>query len=103
MKQFSEILTDALAKKRITQKDLARHIGCSSSTISSYATGNSEPDFTTMCRICLFLEIDLTALIVGINADKISFQENLLLKAIRDSNLSEDTISSLVHFIRGNR
>lgn len=103
MKQFSEILTDALANKRITQKELAKHIGCGASTISSYATGNSEPDFTTMSRICLFLEIDLTAMIVGIDADNLTFQESLLLKEIRKSKLSEDTISNLIQFIQGNR
>lgn len=103
MKQFCEILTDALAKKRITQKELAKHIGCGSSTISSYATGNSEPDFMTLCRICIFLEIDLTAVIVGINADHLTYQEHLLLKEIRNSGLSEDTISNLIQFIKGNR
>lgn len=100
MKCFSELLSDALAISNITQTALAKHIGCSSRTISSYATGKSEPDYLTMLRICAFLHIDLNAQVVGLRPDVLSVNERYLIKMIRDLKISDEHILKLIDFLQ---
>lgn len=100
MKSFSEVLSDALADTNITQTALAKHIGCSSRTVSSYATGKSEPDYKTMIEICAFLHIDLNAEIVQLRPDILDVQERILIKTIRDLDFTDEHVLKLIEFLQ---
>lgn len=97
---FSELLTDALAEQRITQTELSKHIGCSSRTISSYATGKSEPDYITMMRICAFLNIDLNAQIVHLRPNTLSISERKMIKLFRELKITDETLFKLIDFFQ---
>lgn len=100
VKQFCEILSEALEQKHLSQTKLAKHIGCNPRVISSYATGKTEPDFNTILLICAYLNIDLNAVAIG-NNQKLTILEHKLLKVIRDQRLTETCISDLVRFLEG--
>lgn len=53
--KFSENLKTALAVNNKTQKELATYIGTTQQTVSRWLSGINEPDFSTLLKICIFL------------------------------------------------
>ena len=49
----------ARVRKNLTQADLAREIGCSKASISSWENGEKSPSFLAIKGICSILEINL--------------------------------------------
>ena len=63
-------------ERGVTQTDLANYLGLKQQTISSYETGNSEPDLSTLEKMARFFDVSVDYLIGKSNirnpADKIT-------------------------------
>ena len=66
--RFSHNLKTALSNNRKTQKELADYLGTTQQTVSRWLTGINEPDFTTLLKICIFLN-ETPNTILGFNDD----------------------------------
>lgn len=53
--KFPENLRKALATHKMTQKELADHLGTTQQTISRWLKGINEPDLSLLLEICLYL------------------------------------------------
>ena len=53
--KFPENLREALFVHKMTQQDLANHLGTTQQTVSRWLKGVNEPDFKTLLDICLYL------------------------------------------------
>lgn len=62
MADFKDMLKYFRERKGLSQSQLAKYIGVSSSTISMYETGRREPDFEVEERIADFFNVDLNTL-----------------------------------------
>ncbi len=63
MLQFAERLKMLRKQKNLTQKELAKRVGISTSCIGMYEQGRREPDQTTLLKICDELEITTDCLL----------------------------------------
>lgn len=62
MPDFKDMLKYFRTRENLSQSELAKHIGVSTSTISMYEAGNREPDFETEEKIADFFNTDLNTL-----------------------------------------
>ena len=58
-KTLKNNLKSARIKAGLTQKDLARKLGSSPSTIGMYEQGRRKPNYNTLAEICSILEISI--------------------------------------------
>ena len=54
---FAERLRSLIAKEKITQKDLADHLGISRATASKYVCGKNEPCFQHLVTIAQYFDV----------------------------------------------
>lgn len=77
--------------KKLTQKDLAKLLSMSTSTIAMYETAKREPDYKTLVKIANFFEISVDQLL-DINNERKRKNDTL-------DTLSNDE-ADLIYFIR---
>ncbi len=61
--RFSREIAVALAKKNVSQIELADAIGSTQPAISNYISGKNAPRLSTALKICAYLGIDLEVFI----------------------------------------
>ncbi len=61
--KFPENLRETLTVRKMTQQDLATHLGTTQATVSRWLKGINEPDFAMLLEICLFLDETPNALL----------------------------------------
>lgn len=92
MKQFSEVLTKAIALNHKTQKQVAKDLNISISAISSYCRGVRQPDLSMLMRLQEYLNIPMEYIFSDDIDERIfKLDENELellgsLKALNNSN-----------------
>lgn len=59
-------INEGLARKNMTQTELAREVGSTQRSISSYVTGYTQPPLDILKNICLVLKINLNQ-VMGID------------------------------------
>ncbi|MCL2861609.1 MAG: helix-turn-helix domain-containing protein [Firmicutes bacterium] len=57
METFAKRFKELREEKGLNQTQLAKELGFSSRTISSYETGRGESDFQTLTRLCKFFDV----------------------------------------------
>ena len=65
MMMFPSILKDLREAKGLDQKDLAKIIHVSRSTITSYETGRREPDYDKLVELSLYFGVSIDYLLTG--------------------------------------
>lgn len=60
---FGEVVRICMAKKGISQTELAEKIGINRRTLNNYLTDITRPDIDVLIKICQHLEIDVNALL----------------------------------------
>lgn len=65
---FAKTLNSLLIEKEIHQEDMARALGISTGSISSYRNGKKEPRLTMILKIANFLGVDCHYLMTGVQA-----------------------------------
>lgn len=70
MKKVTEInqtvgsaINNALSNKKMTQTELAKCVGSTQRSISSYVTGYTQPPLDILCNICIKLEMNLNQIL----------------------------------------
>lgn len=65
MKQKKEInrLKVVLAEKKVTSRELAKHLGKTETTVSRWCTNDSQPALETLFKIAELLQIEVRELI----------------------------------------
>lgn len=63
---FSENFSAYLKVKGISQSEFARLFGVKANTVNQWANGKREPDFDTLCKICILFGVSLDEM-VGYN------------------------------------
>lgn len=56
--------------RKLTQKDVALFLGVDRSTYNKYETGDSEPNFDTICRLADFFDVSVEYLMGRTNIKK---------------------------------
>lgn len=59
---FAENLRDYRMKKRATQREMAKDIGISQSSLALYERAERKPSFEILCRIASYLEVSMNQL-----------------------------------------
>lgn len=62
---FKERLKDLRHEKKLSQAELAKHIGVSQRSISSWETGFRQPDYETLEKLAAFFDVS-TDFLLGI-------------------------------------
>ena len=57
-------IKEGLARKHMTQSELAGIVGSTQRSISSYVTGNTQPPLDILTHICLTLEINMNQILL---------------------------------------
>lgn len=57
------VIKTARKKKKLTQEQVAEHLGITAVAVSRYESGNRTPDYITCCRLAALLDIPLESLI----------------------------------------
>lgn len=57
--RIGKAINEGLARRNMTQTELAREVGSTQRSISSYVTGYTQPPLDILKNICLVLEINL--------------------------------------------
>jgi len=65
MGTFGERLAKLRKERGLTQKQLAKHLQISKSTLAMYETNKREPDFETLIFISKFFEVSIDYLLMG--------------------------------------
>lgn len=102
---FALTLNQLLEDRGIDQEQLANDVGLSTSVISEYRSGKSEPRLSSIKKIAARLGVDCHYLITGIKATNITLAKSLGLSDASISNLCElqknrqnkDNIKSSIH------
>lgn len=74
---LKEILKAERAKKGISQKELAKHIGVSQQTIGSWETGRTEPSQEMLKALASFFDISIDYLLNNQNPDNSAITKDL--------------------------
>ena len=69
METFAKTFNQLLIEKKIHQDDLARDIGISTGSISSYRNGKKEPRLSMIVKIADYLDVDCHYLMTGIKSE----------------------------------
>ena len=59
---FSDVLKQLRLKANLSQEELAKHLGCSKSSISMYENGTREPNLETLEAIADYFNVDMNTL-----------------------------------------
>jgi transcriptional regulator with XRE-family HTH domain len=59
-----------LAEKRVKNKELARALGKTATTVSTWCSNSSQPSVETFYEIAKYLEVDLRELFVSTKSNK---------------------------------
>lgn len=88
MPLFSERLKDLRNEKELTQRELARLLELSSSTIAMYETGQRMPDPETLQKLADFFNVTVDYLLgrTGIR----NYEEHTTIAAHRTTGLDDD-------------
>jgi len=108
MSELSKNLKHLRACKGVTQETLAKHLLCSTSTVSNYENGVHEPGNDMLVRIADYYGVS-TGYLLGCSTD--NSPDDILSQVIYDgytlgrllqllAYLEEDDRFSLVHFLR---
>lgn len=87
MADFKDMLKHLRMEMHLSQRDLAKKLGVSSSTISMYEVGMRHPDFETEEKIAAFFSVDLNTLRGKDATFNLSDFEKTLIKAYRGSDM----------------
>lgn len=68
MANFPAILAYLRKSKGLTQQELSKILGLSSSAVSMYENGNREPNFETLEAMADFFNVDMNYLISGLQS-----------------------------------
>ena len=60
----AELIADGLRENKMTQKQLAKELGLSTTRINDFVSGKSEPNLMTAGRICHLLKIQPSAMLM---------------------------------------
>ena len=77
MSQFAERLKVFRKQKKLTQSELAKKVGISTSCIGMYEQGRREPDQKTLIKICSVLEITTDCLLGKSGMDSVEIDDFL--------------------------
>ena len=77
--KLNERLRQLRARKKLKQIDVANHIGVDRSTYSKYETGDSNPDYNTLCVLADFFNVSSDYLLgrTDVPQNKIVAKEDL--------------------------
>lgn len=92
--KFTKVFADLVKSSNLTQTEIAKGIGVTQQTISSYKHGRITPDLETLIKIAEFFNVSMDYLLTGVRAENKSVQEILKLsdKAIENLKfLAENT------------
>lgn len=89
LNKIGSFISKKRKEKDLTQEELASALGINSKTISRWETGKNMPDVSLYKPICEILEISLTELINGEEANKENMQFETEKALIGTVNLSE--------------
>lgn len=90
---LSDVLSDLRKDKHLGQKDLAKYLSISVSTISNYETGTHEPDFETLCKIADLFDVSADYLLGRTN---IPYDLKKLSKPLRNGTSLNKIIQTVV-------
>lgn len=72
MANFPAILAYLRKSKGLTQQELSKILGLSSSAVSMYENGNREPNFETLEAMADFFNVDMNYLMSGVHGSDIA-------------------------------
>ena len=84
---FKHTLRDLRREYRLTQSDLAKILGTSTSTVGNWETGLREPDFGTLQRLADYFHVTTDYLL---GRDEAAAESGQKEKPVADDGLSED-------------
>ena len=91
MADFKDMLKFFRMEKHLSQRELARKLGVSASTISMYEVGKRQPDFETEEKIADFFNVDLNTLrgkdTEAVDTFVMTDFEKILIEAYRQSDM----------------
>ena len=87
-------LRSLMKERKVTQADIAAHIGRSRQTVSEYVLGSSEPPFSVLVKIADFFNTT-TDYLVGRTNDP-----NVQCSAVDDIGLSDTAVKNLIDYKR---
>ncbi len=56
---ISAKIKELIENRKVSQTKLAKHIGITPGCVSNYLKGRRKPDFATLIKIALYLQVDL--------------------------------------------
>lgn len=66
--KFGNILDIALTKNNLSVSEVAAQLFVSKKTIYRWLKNENEPDFETICKLCVLLKIDLTEILAIVDS-----------------------------------
>ena len=91
MADFKDMLKFFRMEKHLSQRELAKKLGVSASTISMYEVGKRQPDFETEEKIADFFNVDLNTLrgkdTEAVDTFVVTDFEKVLIEAYRGSDM----------------
>lgn len=80
---FGENLRTLIEERKLTQKEVAKHLNIAPSTLGSYVQNVREPDFATIKLIAEYFDVSIDYLLdYNLNLNS-TWQENELLRIFR--------------------
>ena len=90
--EFYERLGELLKEKKMTQKELAKKIGCTEAAVSHYIKGDRVPRASILSKIAIALNTTSDYLMEGIPTDsknEIFYAKKLIARNINNMTLEE--------------
>lgn len=102
MNQFAERLRKTRMEKKITQRQLSKHLGFGATAIVNYESGRNEPAIDTLIKLAEYFGVSVGYLI---GSEKDALQKSLLTQQQRElltafSKLSQKQRDLLLDFLK---
>lgn len=89
MNTFGKRLRAAITAAGVTQEQLGEHVGRSKGAVTHWVQDTSEPDLTTLARICDLLKVSADFLVRGVDAQYLDAQTSEIAERVQSLGKAE--------------